>query len=520
MGQVRTNNITLSVARESAVIGVLPGSPIWNLLEPNSIGTFGATITTVARDPISRNRQRRKGTITDLDSAVDFEADLTLSHFNIFAEGFAFSTAVNSEMDITSSAVASTTAYTVPALSAAQAAKLVFSAANNATLVFARGFTSPANNGIKTLGVNPAAAATAITVTQTLVAEAAPANAQLELTGVRSLAAATDLTWVWNGTTKRGTLTSASDIADFAVLGLTVGQTVHIGSPGATSGSVINAFENVAANDIYGYGRVVAINGPDLVLDKVDATLMFSDGTSPTTAVDLLFGKFIRNVGTDSPDFLEQSFQFELSYPGLQNPSGDEFEYSEGNFANEMTVNMPLTEKATVSFAFIGTDTPAPVTTQRTNASTPLAPVQTSAFNTTSDCLRLRVTELDETGLTTDFKNVTITLTNNVTPEKVLCNLGARFINAGNLEVNVEAQALFTDSRVPAAVRANTTLTMDFGLRNDDGAIYFDIPAMTLGGGDKEFPVGETVLINIPGQAFADPILNTSIGISIFPIVP
>ena len=520
MGQVRTNNITLSVTRETAVLGVLPAQPIWSLLEPNSIGTFGATITTVARDPISRNRQRRKGTITDLDSAIDFEADLTLSHFNLFTEGFLFSAAVNRELDIAVTSVVDTTNdYTIAALNSVQADKLQFTAAQYTSLIHARGYINPSNNGLKSLDADPLVGETVVTVAETLVNEAAASNAIIEIAGVRSLAAAADLTWAWDAGTKRGTLTSAADITDFASLGISVGQIVHIGSPDG-SGGVTNAFENLAANDVRGYGRVIQINAGALVLDKVDDTLMFSDAVAPATAVDILFGKFIRNVGTDHADFLEQSFQFELSYPGLQNPSGDEFEYSIGNFANEMTINMPLTEKATIGFGFIGTDTEAPSTTRKINAAAALAPVQTAAFNTTSDCLRLRVTELDETGLTTDFKNVSITITNNVTPEKVLCNLGARFINAGNLEVNVEAQALFTDSRVAAAVRANATLTMDFGLKNNDGAIYFDIPAMTLGGGDKEFPVGETVLINIPGQAFADPILNTSIGISIFPIVP
>ena len=85
MGRVLTNNTTLSYAVEET-LGVLPGSPTWFILEPNSIGTYGATITTVARSPVSQNRQRRKGTVTDLDSAVEWEGDLTLSHFVDFIQ--------------------------------------------------------------------------------------------------------------------------------------------------------------------------------------------------------------------------------------------------------------------------------------------------------------------------------------------------------------------------------------------------------------------------------------------------
>lgn len=519
MGQVKTNNIILSVTPETAVLGVLPAQPVWTLLEPNSIGTYGATITTVARDPLSRSRQRRKGTITDLDSAVDFEADLTLSHFNLFAEGFVFANAVNKELTIgTTAAVATTDDYTVASLTSDQAAKIQFTAAEIATLFHVRGFSTAANNGLKTVNVQPVATDTIIQVSETLVAETAPANAVVELAGLRALAASTDLTWTYNGGTKRAVLTSGT-VTDWADLGISLGMQLHIGSPDGAGGST-NAFENLAANDMFGYGRVVSIDGASITLDKLSAALAFTDATSPTTAVDILFGQFIRNVPTDDADYLEQSFQFELLYPGLDNPSGDMAEYALGNFCNEMVIGMPLTDKATIGLGFIGTDTPVPTASRKTNAATPLLPVQTGAFNTTSDCLRLGVSRIDETGLTTDFKNVTLTIGNGITPEKVLCVLGARFMNANNLAVNIEAQALFTDSRVSDAVRNNETLTMAFGLKNDDGAIYFDIPAMTLGGGDKEFPVGETVLINIPGEAFEDPILGTSIGISIFPIVP
>lgn len=518
MGQVKTNNITLAVAKEAS-LGVLSGSPSWLLLEPNSIGSFGATITTVPRNPISRNRQQRKGTITDLDSAIGFDADLTLSHFNEFITGFIFATGVNAEMTMaTTASVDTTNDYTVAALSAGQAAKLAFTTGEVATLLHARGFSALSNNGIKSLNATHATTDTALQVAETLAAETAPANAVIELAGVRALAASTDFTWTYTGGTKRAVLTSGT-IANWATLGVTVGMQIHVGSPDA-AGATVNGFENAALNDMVGYGRVVAINGASITLDKLSPALAFTDGTSPTTAVDILFGVFVRNVSTDHADYLEQSYQFELLYPGLKNPSGDMAEYSVGNYCNEMTVNMPLSDKATIGFDFIGTDTEIPTDTRKTNAATPLTPVQTGAYNTTSDCLRLGVSKVDETGLTSDFKNVTLTIANGVTPEKVLCVLGARYMNVENLNVKVEAQALFTDSRVVDALRGNETLTMAFGLKNDDGGIYFDIPAMTLDGGDKEFPVGETVLINIPGNAYADPVLNTSIGISIFPILP
>ena len=59
---------------------------------------------------------------------------------------------------------------------------------------------------------------------------------------------------------------------------------------------------------------------------------------------------------------------------------------------------------------------------------------------------------------------------------------------------------------------------MDFVINNDDGVIGIDIPSHTLGGGDREFPVNETVLINTTAQSFGDSTLNTSLGVSIMPV--
>ena len=142
MGRVLTNNTSLAVAIEET-LGVLPTQPAWELLEPNSIGTFGSTITTVARDPISRNRQRRKGTITDLDSAVDWEADLTASHFDVFAEGFVFSTFLG-EVDRDPSAV-SGTEYTVNTGTVLPVQSLVRGV----------GFGVPGNNGLHLVNGTP-----------------------------------------------------------------------------------------------------------------------------------------------------------------------------------------------------------------------------------------------------------------------------------------------------------------------------------------------------------------------------
>lgn len=496
MGRVLTNNISLAYSIEAA-FGVLNTSGEWKLLEPNDISTFGATITTVARNPISKTRQRRKGTVTDLDSAAEFEHDLTKEVFIDFIEGFVFANFQGFELAGRPTAV-SATEFTVPSGTVAEVDQLVYG----------RGFPDAANNGLHVVNGSPSA--TTVPVSTSLTIDAAvptEQNATLEFAGRRGTLSDLDL----DVTAGVGTLTSAA-AEDFTTWGLELGQLIHIG--GLTTA---NQFDS-AGSGMVGYGRITAITATTIVMDKLSSTLATDDGSGDT--VDILFGRFLKNVATDDADFIERSYQFEAALPNLGAGATDRYEYSLGNLANTMAISLPLADKAGVTFGFIGTDTQVPTASRATGADTPTVTRQSGAFNTSADILRLRVQQVDETGLTTCFKDVTLTLNNNVSPEKCLGTLGALFMNTGNFEVDLEGQILFTDEAVASAVRDNETVTMDLLLKNDDGAIGIDIPSLTLGGGDKEFPVNESVLMNLAGAAFGDDTLDTSIGISMFPIVP
>ena len=500
MGRVLTNTTGLQVAIEdtendTSKIGQLPQNAVWYGLEPNTFGAIGAEITTVARSPISPNRQRQKGTVTDLNSTAEFEADLTVSHFNNFAEGFVFAKYTGTSKPV-ASAVTST-AYTVattPILAAG-------------SLVFAAGFGIAGNNGLKVVGAS--STATSIVIAGGLTAEAtAPANAELQTGGFRTAAGDLDIS-VSSGVV---TITSAANIFTSPGLSLQPGMAIYIG--GAT------AITNFSTVGNQGYANIVSVasDGSSIVIDKTDS--VFSTEANTTQTVDFYTGSFLRNVPTTDANFLERSFQFEVSYPNLGAAGATAYEYSKGNYCNSLAFTMPLTDKVTMSPGFIGTDTTPPTTTRIPSAATVREPIKTTSFNTTQDCARLRINKLDETGLTTDFKSLTVTLSNEVSPEKVLCVLGARFMNYGNFGVAIETQVLFTDAGVVEAIRNNETVSLDMVIKNDNGAIRLSVPAMTMGGGNKDFPVGETVLINLTGSAFADPTLNSSIGITVFPFIP
>lgn len=530
MSRVLSNNATLKYAVESSTIGTLPTPDLWRSLEPNTISAYGASITTVSRRPISQDRGRKKGAVTNLESSVEFEADLTMDSFTDFAEGFVFAEMANTEFDLKSSnvpppAVATTDDFTVDSVSALLGGKMIYTAAQGISLVYALGYTNAANNGIHVLNADVAPSDTTIQVESTLVSETPSTNASLQVCGVQVSDGDLTLSAPSGGV---ATLTSAADIADWATLGLQAGMFILIGAPDG-SGNAVNALSDAAEDDTYGYARIQSIASNVLTLDKLATTLDSAANNTGDGVAQIMFGRFLRNVpvSADSDDtrYAERSYYFEATYPDLGGVGVDEYEYAVGNFANELSLEMPLTEKATATWGFIGTNT-LDITPTRSTTSAPAGPgasvdpLRTTALNTTSSFAAL-TTDVISSVSDVCFKSLTLTINNNVSPENCLGTLGASFVNAGLFEVNLEGQMLFTDKAIVNAVKNNTTVTFTAILSNDNGAFAFDIPAMTFGGGDREYPVDQSVLVNITGEAFNDPtgtIPNVSLGMSFFPV--
>ncbi len=528
MARVNTNNTSLRFAIESS-IGVLPGTPLWRIAEFETIGAFGAQITTVVRRPISEDRGRKKGTTTDLDSTVEFETDLTVEAFNDYAEGFVFAEAANVEFDLTGPKLvdaALDVTGTGYALGAALstftngtllAGKSVFAAAQGISLYFAQGYLTAGNNGLKAVDADVAAASTEVTAAG-LAVETAPTNARVELAGVQ--VSDGDLTLTVSGST--ATLVSGADIADWAVLGIQVGQEIHIGSAVDVTGVLQNAMIDTVDDDIFGYARVTSISTVTLNLDKLGAAYVTGDNTG-SGITHIMFKQFIRNVqvtaNADDNRFLERTYQFEVAYPDLGGAGTDEYEYAIGNFANEIAINFPLTDKGTLSFGFIGTNSDDITPTRKTAASTALSALRTTAFNTSSDLISLTT---DVVSLVSDvcFKSLTLTISNNVSPEKCLGTLGAVFVNSGLFEVNLEGQMIFTNKQIINAIKNNDTVTFQAIFRNDNGGFCIDIPELTFSGGDREFPQDASVLVNISGASFTSNTFGYDMGISLFAAVP
>mgnify|MGYP000285568100 FL=1 len=454
----------------------------WLYMEPNEISSFASTIEKVARDPITKDRQRRKGSITSVATAPQFTADMTLEMISYFAPGFLFS--VWKGLQPSSYTVVETSGgntYTVETGGAVLTA---------GTLVFADGFVNPENNGLKTVA---SATSTTLVVNETLVDETAASTVRLYAVGVRGTTGDLQIDAEQN-------LTSTT--LDFTTLGLTPGQYINIGGALAA-----NQFTTAS-----GKARIAKIEANRIVLEARDAAYTADTGTGK--AVDILFSAFVRNVPVGDVDFLKQWYHMEAAY----NTDPMLYEYADCCINNTLAINNALQDKAVLDLAFVGKDLLPPTDTPRDGVRS--NQTETEPFNTSSDIMRLRVSDVDDNGLSTFFKDTNISINNNVAAEYVLGQLAAEFMNFGNFEVDIETTAVFTDAILLNAIRNNTTLGIDMAYKNGDGGFVLSLPCGTFGDGSKSLPRNEKVKLTTPFMAHRDEDRGYTMGVSLFWYLP
>ena len=560
MGRVLTNAIGMAFAQEpdeltQKPVGVNDDNELvdsrgtrrvdagWQVLEANEISQFGVEVQTVARQPISADRQPREGAITSVSSGVGFAGDVTMSFFRAFLEGFLFAKVVNREFTEVPVTGTTATMYQFAAISGERSGMDGDDQFDEGSLLWASGF-GDSRDGFK---VSRSSTTMSVTAGTSMPTTTPPAGANISFAGYRAATAS----WTYDTNNRRGTLSRGSGQGlgtKLMELGLTPGQFVHIGSLLQASGQEDRLENGITVPDSpaprftgYGYARVWEISADAVVFDKLGEGLKGPGHATAAGNQDICFGEFGRNLRVSDGAFLpNRTFSMEQLVDGLaidrRDPHAEDagpFQYSLQNYCNELGITLNLDALATMTMGFVGTETLKPQWRRATgtgndgstkaerearNGTPPAAPNFTSGFSSSSDVARLRIIEIDEDGIGTDFKSLTLNIGNNVSQERVVGRQAARFVNYGNFDVNLEAELIFTDGAIVDAIRQNTRLSFDCVMSNDDGVIIVDLPAVSLGGGGRSYPVNESVLISVSAQAFRHQELGTSVGFSTIPV--
>ena len=537
MAKVDTNTVSLLYAKEAthgtAIAPTVSGA--YTATEPNEIGGFGATITTTAREPISNRLQRQKGAVTDLTASAEFTADTTMSAMLAWLGPAVFAKWQGSrERDIDVTAV-STSAFTVATMrDASKEADADETGANfrafpASALIWGRGFGSPANNGLRS--VTAAAADDGVAVTSAAITSGGmtgrqaalvvdtSADGTVSLAGYRITGAGATTAWAWSSTSSQATLTATTAMVTAIKAGLKKGQFVHLGSVKNIAGDIQNA-----AGTNSGFARYTGegnSGGTTLIFDRVSTDLQNNATIASGDFLDVIYGDFLKNVSTTDSNYTDDAFTLALLSTDLfqtpardaDNPNG--VEYATGSKVGNLALSFALNDKATFSASFVSRDVRPP--TAFRSFTEQKKEDDNDAYSTVADFARLRMDVAgDADGISTDFKSVTLTIDPQISPENVIGQLGARYVNRGNLLVTAEAEVIFASDLIPKTLRNNTTASFDMAISNDDGCLIFDVPALTIGGGGRSYPTNAAVTITGTGDAFEDSEHGASIMVSQF----
>lgn len=496
------SNLTGLRIVEESTLGVLPGSPVWLPCEPNSYTDFGATIKTVAREPISASRQRRKGAVVDLDAAGGFNQDLTMTNMTKLLQGFFFadireklSTAPFNGTQVPLTGItASTKTYTAAANMPAFAA---------GDLVNVKGAVTVANNGLKL--VSSRTTTTCVVTAGVTADDASPAAVTIDKVGFQ----------LGSGTSAivmNGNLIQLTDSAkDFTTLGVIAGEWIFLGGDVSTTAFTTN---------LPGFARVSRIATGLLEFDKVTWIPSAETGTGKT--IQIFLGDFLRNE-LDPTLIKRRSYQIERTLGS--DSVGVMSEYLIGAISNELTLNVPQASKVTIDLTFVGLDDQQFTGTQGVKAGTrPNLVGSTDAINTSSDFARIKLGIADETtgtvvplfAFSTDLK---LTVKNNATIDKALGVLGGFDVTVGNFEVDGTETAYFANITSVQAVRQNSDVTLDIVMLRPNLGIIFDVPLLGLGGGALKVEKDKPILLDLT-QAAAQSIYGNTLSYMAFSYLP
>ena len=506
VNKIDSNSTGLRFAEEEC-IGVLrvQGSslpaPIWFPQEPNTYASFGAKVTTVARNPINPSRQRKKGTVTDLESSAGYAQDCTAGNLVRLMQGFCFAAArqkaavqpLNGTQNTVSGVTASSKTYTVNAGGAAFAAN---------RLVFASNFSNPSNNGLKSVA---SSTGTTVVVNETLVDEAAPpSNANLQVVGHQFAAGDATISVTANVVALNTTA------GDFTTMGFIPGEWVFVGGDAA----------NTAFTSGSGFARIVSVTAKVLTFDKVSWANPAADpGTGKSIRV--FFGTVIRN---EQDPLLIQRRSYQLERSLGQDTVGPQYEYVVGAVPNEFTLNVKQADKVTMDFTYVGTGYETNNGTVGPKAGARPDALVEDAFNTSSDFSRIRMSLVvpgtpNPQPLFAFATDITLTIKNNVTPNKAIGILGAMDVSAGTFEVGGTSTVYFATVDAAAAVRNNSDVTLDIIMVKKNTGLLFDIPLLTLGNGEATVAQDQPVMLPLDTNAAQSTFGNTLLFMH-FPYLP
>ena len=492
---ISSNCTSLSYATERA--GIRPEALTWQLLDPASYtGDFGATLNFITARTVGSGRAPQKGRPSGKTVGAQFETYQRQYELQPFLPGFFINhpieTANTNTLDYRK-----TTPSTVTAVSGTGYTGTNFSNANgwddreDALLIFANGFSTPANNGLKTLAT--VTSATALAVAGTEAETSPPAGAFLEVCGYVS----TDTEPALAVSGNKFTLTSGALKAG-GPLEQPVGTFIHIG------GDATNSQYQNGANR--GWARISAVTSTGVECDLATFMPVAQSGTGITTLQVFVPTRIFRDdIECNATQITTYAFERRLGKNDDQNPH-EQCQMVTGSFPNQLDLAMPTEADVKATMNFMSRE--SYIRDGKTNDTAPwsgtnrLAIDKSDFFDTTYDIKHALIYRHDATvanqtsiiGLITDG---TFTLNNNGKSLKGWGIGGAWDINPGYLMVDTSVNAVFTDVEIIRLAEQGVDAGFFVVFGRENAGFILDVPLVTVKTSALTVEDNEAIMVSI-----------------------
>ena len=484
------SNITGLAYTEEQSLGVLPITPIWKPLEPNGYSSFGGEITTISRNPINPSRQRKKGVVTDLNATGGWGTDLTQENFQDLVQGFMFANLrTKNELPVADVDTGDTTNDYEPTSGGDGYV------AND--LLFAKGFTDSAANGLKVVSGIPSANSVPVT---TALPPLTSQSGTISRVGFQFATADVNIDIA-------GTLPAlVSSAKDLTTLGLIPGEFIFIGGDNAT-----NQFVNSVNN---GFCRVRSIATNRIEFDKTSGVMVAETGTG--LDIQIFFGRVCKNeLGTL---IKRRSYQLErqLGAPDDASPSQIQSQYVVGAVASELSLNIASASKVEMDLTFQGTKSENRTGVQGVKTGTRQSLLESDAFNTSDNIPRIKLAKVVNGNASPEplfafAQDITITINNNLDPNKAIGVLGAFDVSAGTFQVSGEMTTYFSDVASIDAVINNEDISLEVHLSKANQGISIDLPLISLGDGSPNVEQDQAITLPLSMDAATGAKIHTAL---------
>lgn len=490
------NSAGLAVAREVS-LGVLPGGMAeWSPRSPNSYKDFGASYKSKARNPINASRQSNKAVTVDRDAAGGWQEDLTYEGFSYMAEALLCAN-YHTKGDIFVNNITAADGYKPVAGGA------YFHAGD---IIVGVNFANAGNNGRKVLAANGAANAVAAPGT---VDEA---NSVGYITKVGHIFAAGDISFAANGA---GLYALESVAGALAALGVIPGETIFIGDD-----NVGNAFDS----GVGGFCRVaqVSADGKQMVLDKVQHV---GTDAGAAKAITIYVGRVLHNES--DPNLIRKiSYACERTLGKADDEDAfQQAEYIHGALIDQFDMPLNTADKITTDYTMTGTKYSTVTSEVGPLPGTRLVDEGGEAFTTSNDMVFQSMNIVgDPNALYAYLTDVSMTIKNNVSPNKALGILGAFDLSLGDFAVSISCNAYFANISAQEAIAQNDNVTFGFGLVRSGKGIVVDLPLVGLGDGKPKVASNNpiTVALTMDGAraSLLSPLTDYTLMIVFFDYLP